>query len=107
MSDTTKPTGDADSPAQAASDGTGTARLDFSDEKWAQSPSAPSSAKRPVRVSTVIWGVILLALAALFVTTRVLEPDLVDGWTALAWGGLGLGAILIAGGIAAAVRRRE
>lgn len=83
-----------------------TVRLDFTDEKWVSTPEAPSPARRPVRMSTVVWGVILLGLAALFVTMRVLDPNIIDGWTALAWGGLCLGAILIVGGIAAASRRR-
>ncbi|AWB89950.1 hypothetical protein [Homoserinimonas hongtaonis] len=82
-----------------------TVRLDFTDEKWTTAPTPPPRTRRPVRMSTVVWGVILLGLAALFVTARVVDPNIVDGWTALAWGGLGLGLILIVGGIAAASRR--
>lgn len=84
-----------------------TLRLESQDLPPAATTPTPGepAPRRPVRMTTVVWGVILLGLAALFIVTRVLAPDTVDLWQALAWGGLGLGVILIAGGIAAAARR--
>lgn len=75
--------------------------------------SAPSSATatipdaRPVRPGTVIWGVIMVAIAAMFFATAQLDLDEVSGWVVLAWGILALGAVLVIGGLIAAVARRR
>lgn len=61
---------------------------------------------RPVRPGTVIWGVIMVAIAAMFFATAQLDLDEVSGWVILAWGILALGAILVVGGLIAALTRR-
>jgi hypothetical protein len=60
---------------------------------------------RPVRAGTVIWGVIMVAVAAMFFATAQLNLNQVSGWVILAWGVLALGAVLVIGGVIAAVTR--
>jgi hypothetical protein len=74
-------------------------------------PAGPTSASgsadaRPVRPGTVIWGVIMVAIAAMFFATAQLDLDEVSGWVILAWGILALGAVLVVGGLIAALTRR-
>lgn len=61
---------------------------------------------RPVRAGTVIWGVIMVAIAAMFFATAQADLDEVSGWVILAWGVLALGAVLVVGGVIAALTRR-
>lgn len=70
------------------------------------SPEAPADA-RPVRAGTVVWGVIMVAIAAMFFATAQLDLDQVSGWAILAWGVLALGAVLVVGGVIAAATRRR
>lgn len=71
------------------------------------SSETPADA-RPVRAGTVVWGVIMVAVAAMFFATTRLDLDEVSGWVVVAWGVLALGAVLVIGGlIAAATRRRR
>jgi hypothetical protein len=76
-------------------------------------PTVPASAEaavadaRPVRPGTVIWGVIMVAVAAMFFATAQLDLDEVSGWVILAWGVLALGAVLVVGGLIAALTRRN
>lgn len=61
---------------------------------------------RPVRAATVVWGVILVATAALFFATPGLDLGEVGGWLVLAWGALVFGTALVVGGLIMAVSRR-
>lgn len=75
-------------------------------------PTVPISSEattdaRPVRAGTVVWGVIMVAIAAMFFATAQLDLDEVSGWVVLAWGILALGAVLVVGGLIAAVTRRS
>lgn len=62
---------------------------------------------RPVRAGTVTWGVIMVAIAAMFFATAQVDLDKVSGWVILAWGVLALGAVLVVGGLIAALARRS
>lgn len=62
---------------------------------------------RPARAGTVVWGVILVALAAMFFATAQLDLDEVSGWVVLAWGILALGAALVIGGLITTVIRHR
>jgi hypothetical protein len=48
----------------------------------------------------------MVAIAAMFFATAQLDLDEVSGWVILAWGILALGAILVVGGLIAALTRR-
>ncbi|MEX1079667.1 MAG: hypothetical protein WED09_11225 [Homoserinimonas sp.] len=67
----------------------------------------PSPDARPVRAGTVVWGVIMVAIAAMFFATARLDLDAVSGWVVLAWGILALGAVLVIGGVIAALTRKR
>lgn len=75
----------------------------------ASAPTSPvaTTDSRPVRAGTVIWGVIMVAIAAMFFATAQLDLDAVSGWVVLAWGVLALGAVLVVGGLIAALTRRS
>jgi hypothetical protein len=70
------------------------------------SPAATTDA-RSVRPGTVIWGVIMVAIAAMFFAVAQVDLDEVSGWVVLAWGILALGAVLVVGGLIAAVTQRR
>jgi hypothetical protein len=72
-------------------------------------PMAPvtSSGARPVRAGTVTWGVIMVAIAAMYFASTQLELNEVSGWEIAAWGALILGTVLVVGGLIAAVTRRN
>jgi hypothetical protein len=74
----------------------------------AQFPSAVTTDARPrIRVGTIIWGLILVAVAALYVGNAIFDLDAVDGWKVITWGALALGALLVVGGLIAAATRRN
>ena len=78
--------------------------MPFSETAPASPPAATTDA-RPVRAGTVTWGVIMVAIAAMFFATAQVDLDEVSGWVILAWGILALGAVLVVGGLIAAVTR--
>ena len=66
-----------------------------------------SEQPRTVRVSTVIWGFILLSIAALFFVIAQIDLTRVNPGIIAAWVVIGIGSLAIVGGlIGAAVRRR-
>jgi hypothetical protein len=68
---------------------------------------APTSA-RPVRVGTVVWGFILLGLAAMFFVFAQFDLSGSNAAIILTWVILGVGALAVVGGIVGAlVRRRD
>ncbi|MHA6669209.1 hypothetical protein ACX3O0_10120 [Homoserinimonas sp. A447] len=71
------------------------------------SSEAKMADARPVRPGTVIWGVIMVAIAAMYFATAQVDLDEVSGWVILAWGILALGAVLVVGGLIAALTRRN
>lgn len=62
---------------------------------------------RSVRAETVTWGAILLSIAALFFAGTQLDLAEVNGGIVLAWSALGLGAVLVIGGLVAAIFRKR
>ena len=68
--------------------------------------AVPASA-RPVRVSTVVWGFILLGLAAMFFVFAQLDLSRFNPAIILTWVILGIGALAVVGGIAGALFRRR
>ena len=68
--------------------------------------AVPASA-RPVRVSTVVWGFILLGLAAMFFVFAQLDLSRFNPAIILTWVILGIGALAVVGGIAGALLRRR
>ena len=76
-------------------------------ESTTQAPRTADTEARPVRAGTVIWGVIMVAIAAMFFATAQLDLDEVSGWVVVAWGILALGAVLVVGGVIAALSKRH
>jgi hypothetical protein len=76
-------------------------------ETVAPATQATETDDRPIRAGTVIWGVILVAVAAMYFATAQADLDEVSGWVILAWGILALGAVLVVGGLIAAASRRQ
>ena len=70
-------------------------------------PSVGGEQPRAVRVSTVIWGFILLSISALFFAIAQFDLTRVNPAVIAAWVVIGIGSLAIIGGlIGAAVRRR-
>jgi hypothetical protein len=67
---------------------------------------APANA-RPVRVGTVVWGFILLGLAAMFFVFAQIDLTRFNPAIILTWIILGIGALAVVGGIVGAVVRRR
>jgi hypothetical protein len=67
---------------------------------------APAST-RPVRVGTVVWGFILLGLAAMFFTFAQVDLSRFNPAIVLTWVILGIGALAVVGGIVGALLRRR
>jgi hypothetical protein len=57
-----------------------------------------------VRVGTIVWGAVLLALAALSITITLFDPIEYSA-TFVLWVVVGFGSLLILGGIAGAIAR--
>lgn len=70
-------------------------------------PTRTTDARGAARAGTIIWGVILLVVAALYAADIVFNLDVVHGWMVVVWGALGLGALLVVGGLIAAATRRK
>ncbi|ANP72362.1 hypothetical protein [Cryobacterium arcticum] len=84
---------------------TGTAPTDAAPAPQPAAPAAAASAprRRPL-FSTMLWGALMLALAA-FVAARELVPGELDLVTWLLTAVVGIGLLLVVAGIAAASRR--
>ena len=70
-----------------------------------QQPLAPQKPRRlPVRVGTIVWGGILLLIAALARAVSMIDPD---SYTVefVVWSVIGFGGLLIIGGIVGAIVR--
>jgi hypothetical protein len=95
---------DADATETLFGDG---ARQDRPDVEW---PGVAAEAPQPDRLrprfGTILWGVILLVFAA-FVVTNALVPLALDPGTWIIGALVAGGVVLVAAGIAAAVRRTD
>jgi hypothetical protein len=60
----------------------------------------------PVRVGTIIWGFILVAIAALFFTWTQFDLAGFDPAIVATWSVLGIGALAVIGGVVGALSRR-
>ncbi|MCU1574102.1 MAG: hypothetical protein JWO93_2184 [Micrococcaceae bacterium] len=67
--------------------------------------SAGAGTDRPMRVGTVVWGLVIVALAALLVVVQQAGLRLDPGQVVI-WLLLGAGAAMVLGGAASAARRR-
>jgi hypothetical protein len=64
----------------------------------------PNAGRTPVRVGTIVWGAVLLALAALSITITLFDPIEYSA-TFVLWVVVGFGSLLVLGGIAGAIAR--
>jgi hypothetical protein len=64
----------------------------------------PNAGRTPVRVGTIVWGAVLLALAALSITITLFDP-IEYSTTFVLWVVVGFGSLLVVGGIAGAIAR--
>ncbi|HEU0256533.1 MAG TPA: hypothetical protein VFQ96_01690 [Microbacteriaceae bacterium] len=64
-------------------------------------------AERPVRVGTVVWGFLLVGIAAVFFTASQVDLSGVSPALIAVWVVLGIGAITITGGVTGALLRRR
>lgn len=100
---------DAASAGTASTDAAsaGTASSDPTRTDSTSSTLSASAQPRSVRISTVIWGFILLSIAALFFTIAQFDLTRVNPGIIAAWVVIGIGTLAIIGGlVGAAVRRR-
>jgi len=75
--------------------------LDFLDDSKHTVPG-----KHPVRVGTVVWGAVVVALGILIIVTRQAGLYLDAGQTAI-WLLFGAGAAMVAGGAVNLLRRKQ
>lgn len=74
---------------------------------WKGGPAAePPEASRPVRIGTVVWGLIVAVLGSLMVIARQTSIQLDPGQVTI-WVLLGAGLAMVIGGIATAATRRR
>lgn len=73
------------------------------DPKTGRSGSEPS---RPVRIGTVVWGLIVAVLGALIIIARQAAVQLDPAQVAI-WLLLGAGFAMVVGGVASAATRRK
>jgi len=66
----------------------------------------PSPGRHPVRVGTVVWGAVVVALGILVILTRQAGLSLDAGQTAI-WLLLGAGVAMVAGGALNLFRRQQ
>jgi hypothetical protein len=78
-----------------------------SNDTTTESVIAEPASARPVRVSTVVWGFILLGLAAMFFVFAQLDLSRFNPAIILTWVILGIGTLAVVGGIAGALLRRR
>lgn len=62
---------------------------------------------RTIRVATVVWGFILMAIAAWFFTFAQIDLSGVAPGVVVAWVALGIGVLAIVGGLVGALFRRH
>jgi hypothetical protein len=72
------------------------------------SPDARDPGPRPVRTGTVVWGFILIGIAALFFAGTQIDLGGLDPAVVAVWVVLGIGVLAVIGGlIGMLVRRRD
>jgi hypothetical protein len=60
---------------------------------------------RPVRLGTVVWGFLLIGLAALFFAIARFDFSAFQPGVVAAWAVLGIGALALVGGVLGAILR--
>lgn len=68
--------------------------------------NGPARERRPMRVGTIVWGLVLISLASLLLAVRVADVRLDAGLVALGLT-IGAGTALVVGGLLTAVNRRS
>ena len=68
---------------------------------------AENESPRTVRAPTVVWGFILIGIAAVFFTFTQFDLSGVGPGVVIAWVVLGIGALAIVGGLVGALFRRR
>ena len=91
-------------PTSAASTSTASTSTAPTGSAAAPQPAAAAVPRRRPLFSTMLWGALMLALAA-FVAARELVPGELDLVTWLLTAVVGIGLLLVVAGIAAATRR--
>ncbi|MDQ6755288.1 MAG: hypothetical protein M3017_18250 [Actinomycetota bacterium] len=71
-----------------------------------RNPDAAAEESRPVRIGTVVWGLIVAVLGALIIIARQ-APIQLDPAQVAIWLLLGAGFAMVIGGIASAATRRK
>lgn len=71
-----------------------------------RNPDAAAEKSRPVRIGTVVWGLIVAVLGALIIFARQAAIQLDPAEVAI-WLLLGAGFAMVIGGIASAATRRK
>ena len=70
----------------------------------APAPASATAERLRPRATTIVWGAILLVVAAVALVASRIEPDLFTPAFAI-WTVVGLGALLVVGGIVGAIAR--
>ena len=65
------------------------------------------AASSPARVGTIVWGFILVGIAALFFASAQFELDRLNPAILATWVVLSIGALALMGGLAGALLRRK
>lgn len=71
-----------------------------------QPGNGPARERRPMRVGTIVWGLVLISVASLLLAVRVADVQLDAGLVALGLT-IGAGTALVVGGLLTAVNRRS
>lgn len=70
------------------------------------STTVTETTTHPVRVGTIVWGAVVLALAILIILSSQLGLDLDAGQTAM-WFLLGAGVAMVSGGVVKILSRKK
>lgn len=86
------------------SDNATTPLPDFTETAAYPAASEPTRERPPLSVGTIVWGGILLLIAAVTVTLAVIDPDEVTPITVI-WSFVAVGGVLVVAGIVGAIVR--
>jgi hypothetical protein len=70
-------------------------------------PQGPTAVERPARVGTIVWGFLLIGLAAVFFVTAQFDLGRFNPAVIAVWAVLGIGVLTVIGGLAGALLRRR
>ncbi|HEV7951392.1 MAG TPA: hypothetical protein VGP24_16645 [Glaciihabitans sp.] len=86
------------------SDNATTPLPDFTETAAYPSAAEPTRGRPPLSVGTIVWGGILLLIAAITVTFALISPDDVSPITII-WSFVAIGGVLVVAGIVGAIVR--